>query len=852
MRRLARSLVADPERADELSQETWKRILEHPPRLDRPFRGWIATVMRNLLRAEHRGAQRRATRERAGAREEAQPSSLELLERATLQRELVQAVLVLEEPYRTTILLRYFEDLTPQEIAARERVPLPTVKTRLARGIAKLREALGRTHGPDGRTSVLAALIRIETLPRSAPWIPWTAASLLMNAKLALPLALLLAGLALFLFTRHESPAPLASAALAEAPTETRASAPTGFAEPASTEARREPAPVRATSRGTEPARPSALPLRVLGQVIDATGRPVGGVEIGLSRGDSPAPATAASEARAARALTRAAASGRFELEGAGEGRLCVLDPGWATILAGIQVDARSGQESRIVVAPSLSLGGIVLDEFGVPLAGAVLTAVPPRDLRTRLEHVLDFSAAVPFETTSDERGRFRLEAAAFLDGRLRITLGGFESHEEELPTVSRNDLVLVLHRPEANRSRLRGLVVDPGGQPVAEARVAYGLDTTLTDERGNFAFELDDPEALNRRLAGRLDVPDDRLRALKAGYLPGELRALERTADGRPSWPSPLVLRLGGTPPTIAGRVLDERGEPLPARRVWISDPTFFGGVRVDPGAERPAFLHVETLLSGGDEAWTWTETDADGAFELGGLMEHDYEVSAMDPATLQRTHQAGIAAGRRDVVLVLPTNDLFPRLAGRVVDGRGRPVANAQVFPMCDALVTRFEGATFSTHHETAPGTQTDDEGRFLLERVPEDLVYLRIQGPDTLPVEWGRGLEGGLARLAGEHPEELLIEIERRCHFQVELRVPDEADELGMLDDDGNELVISDFLGNGRRDTERHALLEGRSSTLAVGDRAGWLVLYRAGVEVRRVPVRLEPGSIATLRE
>jgi hypothetical protein len=48
-----------------------------------------------------------------------------------------------------------------------------------------------------------------------------------------------------------------------------------------------------------------------------------------------------------------------------------------------------------------------------------------------------------------------------------------------------------------------------------------------------------------------------------------------------------------------------------------------------------------------------------------------------------------------------------------------------------------------------------------------------------------------------------------------------------------------VISEFLGNGRRDTERHPLREGRSATLAVGDSAAQLVLYRGGVEVRRIP-------------
>jgi len=80
---------------------------------------------------------------------------------------------------------------------------------------------------------------------------------------------------------------------------------------------------------------------------------------------------------------------------------------------------------------------------------------------------------------------------------------------------------------------------------------------------------------------------------------------------------------------------------------------------------------------------------------------------------------------------------------------------------------------------------------------------------------------------------------------------LTVVDEADELGMLDSAGQVLVISEFLGSGRRDTERHPLTNGRSSTLAVGGSAAVLVLYKGSVEVRRVPIRLAPGEPAILR-
>jgi RNA polymerase sigma-70 factor (ECF subfamily) len=854
MRRLARTLVHDSERAEDLAQETWTRILERPPALDRPFRGWIATVMRNLLRAEHRGAVRRAAREQASARPEAEPSSHELVERAALQREMVAAVLELSEPYRTTVLLRYFDDHTPSEIAARERIPVATVKTRLARGIAQLRERLGRTRTPDGRASVLLALARLESPPVPTA-LAWTALPLAMNAKILCSLlALVAAGLAYLYYERAEEPARKDGVSVVQAEQPAPLTAPAGFAPaepaPAAQEGERRPLEVeRGTLAATPPATSAAE--RVRGRVIDVGGAPVPGVRVALLALASPPTSMLAPEARATEVLAHSAADGSFELDGPLRGQLIVSEASWTTLLAGVPVNAGSGQESRIVVAPRVELSGVVLDEAGAPLAGAELTLVPPAQLRAGIAQVLDFSIDVRWTCASDELGRFRFESApAIAEGTLRAELDGYRTHEEPAPLATRADLVLVLTRPDS--ALLSGTVVDPAGAPVDGALVAHGLDTARTDERGRFTFQLDDPHSINREAARFLTVRDDLLRALKPGFLPAELRAAERDAEGRPRWPAPLVLRLGGEALTIEGRVQDERGEPLAGLRVWIADPTLFGALREGGrSSEGPQMAQLENLLGGREPGWAWTESKADGRFELTGLTERDYVLAAMDPETLLRTLEPAVAAGRRDVVLVLRTGELFPRLAGRIVDSHGDPVPGAAVFPMCDAFETRLEGRVIQTQHEVAATVATDADGRFELRRVPKDLVYLRIQGSDVIPLEWGRQLEGGLARLVGESAEELTLTVERRCHFQVELEVPAEADQVGVLDADGNELTISEFHGNGRNDMERHALIEGRSATLAVGDRAATLVLYRAGGEVRRVGIRLHPGTPTQLR-
>jgi RNA polymerase sigma factor (sigma-70 family) len=147
VRRLAARLVDDHDDAEDVVQETWTVAMRSPPRTDRPLQPWLATILRNLVRRRWR---QRRVRERARSsltREETAPSPDALLERARLQRALVESVVDLEEPYRSTILLRYYEGRSADEIAQQLDVAAGTVRWRLSEGIDRLRRRL------DGRQS---------------------------------------------------------------------------------------------------------------------------------------------------------------------------------------------------------------------------------------------------------------------------------------------------------------------------------------------------------------------------------------------------------------------------------------------------------------------------------------------------------------------------------------------------------------------------------------------------------------------------------------------------------------------------------------------------------------------------
>ena len=136
IRELARSLVEDASTADDLAQDTLLAALRSSPSASRPLRPWLAAVLRKQLALWKRSRANRAQREHSAAAEEELPSASELVERAEMQRRLEDAVLALDHPYRSVLLLRYYEGLSAAEIARRWKVPDATVRSQLKPGQA--------------------------------------------------------------------------------------------------------------------------------------------------------------------------------------------------------------------------------------------------------------------------------------------------------------------------------------------------------------------------------------------------------------------------------------------------------------------------------------------------------------------------------------------------------------------------------------------------------------------------------------------------------------------------------------------------------------------------------------------
>lgn len=826
---LARSLAADPHAADDLVQDAWVAALERPPPDDALLARWFAVVMQNFARQRWRGAIRRAAREHAVARDAAVGSDVALLERLELSRALAAEVAELAEPYRTAILLRYFEGLAPREIARRLDVPLRTVHTRLNRALAKLRGELQR----DPERWTLALLPFGGSIAGESGR---TLGALLMSTATKVTcVALVLAGAVAWtlLGTNDAQTAPPlvdTKDLSVDAGARAISSPENALAASESAGDRRSVDAARATEGATESGRvvePIETVAAVHGYVIDTDNVPRSGIAVSFrSFGEE----HVRDEMRA-----RTDVRGRFSIPiGDERGRLCVEEPGWTTVLEPQLFGSLLDREQVLVVSPTRPIDGIVIDEQRAPLAGAKVMLRAPDGIRTRFDRVLDQSSETAWKAETDELGRFAVPDAPAIEGAiLRTELAGYETDQRALRAASASSFEIVLSRGTAEIRWLSGRVVDAAGSAVEDAWVGLGEVSTRSDRSGSFTLMLEKSNTASR------------LWAVKSGFLPAELAPRGESSFADDAWPQPLILKLGGASLEIRGRVVDARGAPVEGAEILTDDTTFFGKVPYESGAETFQFdVQVETLVR--DELFGGgNQTDEEGRFTLSGLLAEAYRIYAFDPHQLVYTRTAPIEAGTHDVEIRLPDDKAFERLAGRVLDRSGRPVAGAEVTVARDVRRAMGRDKGDMDVKTNGEGKVTDAEGRFEFLRVSKAATGIEVDG-DMVAIGSFHPLRGGF------DPERIDIVVALKCHAQIELASPTlEADECELQDARGEmqRLIVSH--GNLAYSTERVALVAGRSEVFSVSDDAQTLLLFKAGVEVRRLTVALRAGELNLIR-
>jgi len=157
-------LTGKREVAEDLFQETWMRVLLRGSQYNGKarFDTWLFTIARNLVIDLSRKRTMSSLDEMSDGRDDerpfeiamAGPSPLEQFQERENCAEVSEVLLKLEPNYREVLVLRFYEELSLDEIATVTRAPLSTVKSRLYRGLAALKPEMEqlRTLHPGGVT----------------------------------------------------------------------------------------------------------------------------------------------------------------------------------------------------------------------------------------------------------------------------------------------------------------------------------------------------------------------------------------------------------------------------------------------------------------------------------------------------------------------------------------------------------------------------------------------------------------------------------------------------------------------------------------------------------------------------
>lgn len=847
VRNLAGKLVQDPHLAEDLAQSTCMTAMLRPPQSRGNLRNWLFTILRNSQRQDARRESKRRQIESGAARPEALPSAEELVTRAQEHGRVVEGVLSLAEPYRSTVLLRYFEDLPPRRIAERQKVSVNTVNTRLARAHALLRKRLQGMHADD-RRAYLAALLPIAR-PRSVGFSLSIGAAFMKTKNAIFASIALAASIAIaWPFVMGESPAD--ASGTNPLPVEMEGVA---LETETQTIAERSAVEIPVVTAVDSPAATEARPL-LQGLALDLNAAPVAELSI-FSEG-----ALGTQLAEDEQSQAESDLSGQFHIPlPEGPRRLRAEKAGLTTLFfprIGPN-DLENGLEPILVVVPSVSLAGQVHDEQGRPLPSASVSISLPQDLRTRFSRVLEHSSTATWAVKTESSGQFELTDAGYVAGStLRITLQGFLPFSQELSANSDMAIAVTLRKPSAVDGAIVGQVVDAAGNPVADAKVSLGSAESRSDAEGRFQLALAD--------AGKADE----MQAIKRGYLPAS-KQLDREQEGNAEF---VYLSMGDEPLHIRGRVLDANGEPIAGAKVWAQNPGVVSSLDgrmasmegyLNGGLTRQEMRDkffrngeligdpVELRENTSTAIWGWAKTDENGDYDLGGLLDKPYGLTAILPESLVQVDAGPFQAGMVGADILVPAAAVHPLVAGQLVSRNGSPIPNANISAQCDPMSLGTSGGSRTTVHASGRNAVSDENGRFRIKNLGTSRVYLRIDGDSVLPIEYGRGHEEGITAVADQPIDNLRIVVPVRIHFRVELSDANLADQICALDAEGKRLGINQITPNGRTTRRAFDLQGGQSEVLSVSDAVSSFALLKGDETLRTIPFSPRYGEVNVIR-
>jgi len=603
VRGLAHALVRDGQNVDDLVQDTWVAALEHPPQEARSLRAWLSGVLRNVARLEQRSQSRRRARQERAPQRDPGSSVDELVERADLHQRVVRAVLDLEEPLRSTVLMRYFDDLSAEEIARRLALPSSTVRSRLQKALASLRVRFDRE--ADGERQAWVPGMVALALPRGGavsptfqpPSVDAAAAAssgvLAMTIKSVCAAACVMAvgfGASNAFRQANDDPSGAGAALAALAP-------PTSLTGE-TLEPPRLSRQEKEKRRALEGEKESVAPFLVSGRVVEASGAPIPGATLFVGGQPSPFPLRKTDSG-----MRIFIADGRDWKPATGEEDDYAEDEMGEGIGEWKQVDEeglrsrgtllgrtfRTDDEGRyhIELPEKVRVYLTVLDRPGShPVShGGWHNAPAEVDLLGRTVPTAELELWITDLTTQE---RLKAFGGTLWRGEQPIARWGADSEVVqrtiEVPAGAAPTYKVVIHEPIWAKTThefhpvvggrnpveilvqsgegFRGQVVDALGQPVEGALVYWG---DVLDLRSHSLFRPYDTKrvtgAVRTDFEGRFKLPGlaERVSVWHAQHSPASATIMEAALLSLPARA------------TIRGRMLDETGQPAPDRQIEL-----------------------------------------------------------------------------------------------------------------------------------------------------------------------------------------------------------------------------------------------------------------------------------------
>ncbi len=578
--RVGMHLVRDPAAAEDMLQETFLTAIEHAERYDRarPLVPWLVGILTNHAR-RHRRAAARAPDPARLPRREASDADGELAARVA------ERIDALPDRYRQIVFLRLRFGMEPAAIADLLGMAPATVRTRLHRGIEKIRARLPAgialaclppqvaLRGVDAVRDVVVAQATTAAVTAGTTTTVGLIAtgSLAVTKTHALALCALLVGALAggyaILGPSDLDDAAETSAAATQAPNE--ADGPALAARGAEPDRADAPGPA---SDERDDAKASAAPdVRIQGRVVDMDGGSVPGaaVDLWLRRGsvDTHLPSIRADDrGRYATTLVALQPFSRIELKAASlwaRARAPGYRPGEPMEFELVSELEGAAIEGDLPIEPGISVEGRVLDAAGEPVPGARVSLRP--DPPTGYEWLMRADALGRYALGAEEPGAFVVEAA--VHGRrasviVRATRAG--------DAVRAPDLVVDLGLGIAGRTLAMDGSPLPGVTVLAEpVREREEQDDDGDDEGGD-----DDAREFGERNPRPHRVRSDHEGRFRIAVAPARRYRL-RLAEDRDTAPTVVAssgeqgVELRATVPAIVSLVVDGEGRALPGAMI-------------------------------------------------------------------------------------------------------------------------------------------------------------------------------------------------------------------------------------------------------------------------------------------